>query len=136
MSVRHPVIAVTGSSGAGTSGHLSLEMFTSMTGTPVQNVFYKGAAPTKIDLAAGRIQVVLDNIPGYQSELQTGAVRMLALAHADHGKRQRRIMAERGSRGPFGKATFRVAPGVKRNPHVIHPQLSGMQRLKNDRFFG
>jgi tripartite-type tricarboxylate transporter receptor subunit TctC len=54
-------------------------MFKSMTGTPVQNVFYKGAAPTKIDLAAGRIQMVLDNVPGYLSELQSGSVRMLAV---------------------------------------------------------
>ena len=59
--------------------HLSLEMFKSMTGAPIQNIFYKGAAPTKIDLAAGRIQVVLDNIPGYQSELQAGSARMLAV---------------------------------------------------------
>jgi len=68
-----------GSSGAGSSGHLSLELFKSMTGAPVQNVFYKGAAPTKIDLASGRIQVVLDNIPGYLSEVQSGAVRMIAV---------------------------------------------------------
>ncbi len=68
-----------GSSGAGSSGHLSLEMFKAMTGAPVQNVFYKGAAPTKVDLASGRIQLVLDNIPGYLSELQAGSVRMLAV---------------------------------------------------------
>jgi tripartite-type tricarboxylate transporter receptor subunit TctC len=68
-----------GSSGAGSSGHLSLEMFKSMTGAPVQNVFYKGAAPTRIDLASGRIQLVLDNIPGYLTEIQSGSVRMLAV---------------------------------------------------------
>ena len=76
---KNPAALNGGSSGAGSSGHLSLEMFKSMTGVQTQNVFYKGAAPTKIDLAAGRIQVVLDNIPGYQSELQTGSVRMLAV---------------------------------------------------------
>ncbi len=76
---KNPTALNGGSSGAGTSGHLSLEMFKSMTGTPIQNVFYKGAAPTKIDLASGRIQVVLDNIPGYQSELQAGTVRLIAV---------------------------------------------------------
>jgi tripartite-type tricarboxylate transporter receptor subunit TctC len=76
---KNPSALSGGSSGAGSSGHLSLEMFKSMTGAPVQNVFYRGAAPTKIDLAAGRIQVVLDNIPGYLSELQAGSVRMLAV---------------------------------------------------------
>lgn len=72
-----------GSSGAGSSGHLSLEMFKSMTGAPVQNVFYKGAAPTKLDLASGRIQLVLDNIPGYLSEIQSGTVRMIAVGTKD-----------------------------------------------------
>jgi tripartite-type tricarboxylate transporter receptor subunit TctC len=76
---KNPTALNGGSSGTGSSGHLSLEMFKAMTGTPVQNVFYKGAAPTKIDLASGRIQMVLDNIPGYMSELQSGAVRMLAV---------------------------------------------------------
>ena len=68
-----------GSSGAGSSGHLSLELFKSMTGVPVQNVFYKGAAPTKLDLVAGRIQVVLDNVPGYLGEIQSGSLRMIAV---------------------------------------------------------
>ena len=76
---KNPTVLNGGSSGAGSSGHLSLEMFKSMTGVQIQNVFYKGAAPTKLDLAAGRIQVVLDNVPGYLSELQGGSVRMLAV---------------------------------------------------------
>ena len=76
---KNPTLLNGGSSGAGGSGHLSLEMFKSMTGVQIQNVFYKGAAPTKIDLAAGRLQVVLDNVPGYLSELHGGNVRMLAV---------------------------------------------------------
>jgi len=76
---KNPTALNGGSSGAGSSGHLSLEMFKSMTGAPVQNIFYKGAAPTKLDLASGRIQMVVDNIPGYLSELQAGSVRMLAV---------------------------------------------------------
>jgi tripartite-type tricarboxylate transporter receptor subunit TctC len=76
---KNPTALNGGSSGAGSSGHLSLEMFKSMTGAPVQNVFYKGAAPTMLDLVAGRIQVVLDNVPGYLSELQAGRLRMLAV---------------------------------------------------------
>ena len=76
---KNPTALNGGSSGEGSSGHLSLEMFKSMTGAPIQDVFYKGAAPTKIDLMAGRIQLVLDNIPGYQSALQDGSVRMLAV---------------------------------------------------------
>lgn len=76
---KHPKEINGGSSGAGSSGHLSLELFKSMTGAPVQNIFYKGAAPTKLDLVSGRIQVVLDNIPGYLGEIQNGSLRMIAV---------------------------------------------------------
>lgn len=76
---KHPAEMNGGSSGIGSSGHLSLELFKSMTGAPIQNVLYKGAAPTKLDLVAGRIQVVLDNVPGYLGEIQNGSLRMLAV---------------------------------------------------------
>lgn len=76
---KNPTLLNGASSGSGTSGHLSLEMFKSMTGTKIQNVFYKGAALSKLDLAAGRVQVAIDNIPGYLSELNSGSVRMIAV---------------------------------------------------------
>lgn len=76
---KNPTALNGASSGSGTSGHLSLEMFKALTGTQIQNVFYKGAALSKIDLAAGRVQVAIDNIPGYLSELTSGTVRMLAV---------------------------------------------------------
>jgi tripartite-type tricarboxylate transporter receptor subunit TctC len=76
---KNPTTLNGASSGSGTSGHLSLEMFKALTGTQIQNVFYKGAALSKIDLAAGRVQVAIDNIPGYLSELTSGTVRMLAV---------------------------------------------------------
>ncbi len=76
---KNPTILNGGSSGVGTMGHLALEMFKSMTGTQIQNVFYKGASLSKLDLATGRIHVVIDNIPGYLSELNSGSVRMIAV---------------------------------------------------------
>ena len=76
---KNPTVLNGASSGSGTSGHLSLEMFKSMTGTQIQNVFYKGAALSKLDLATGRVHVAIDNIPGYLSELTSGTVRMLAV---------------------------------------------------------
>lgn len=76
---KNPTALNGASSGSGTSGHLSLEMFKSMTGTQIQNVFYKGAALSKLDLAAGRVQVAIDNIPGYLSELNSGSVRLIAV---------------------------------------------------------
>jgi tripartite-type tricarboxylate transporter receptor subunit TctC len=75
----HPNELNGGSSGSGSSGHLSIEMFKKLTGTQITNVFYSGAAASKIDLSTGRIQLVIDNIPSYLSEIGAGGVRMLAV---------------------------------------------------------
>ena len=75
----HPDALNAGSSGVGSSGHLSVEMFKGITGTKITNIFYRGAATTKLDLAPGRIQMVIDNIPSYLGEIATGEVRMLAV---------------------------------------------------------
>ncbi len=75
----HPNTLNSGSSGVGSSGHLSTEMFKSITGTQVTNIFYRGAASSKLDLASGRIQMVIDNIPSYLGEINAGEIRMLAV---------------------------------------------------------
>ena len=75
----HPDTLNAGSSGVGSSGHLSLEMFKRITGTKITNIFYRGAAATKLDLTPGRIQMVIDNIPSYLGEINSGEVRMLAV---------------------------------------------------------
>ena len=51
------------SSGSGTSVHLSGELFKFMTGCNMLHVPYKGAGPALIDLTAGQVQVLFDNLP-------------------------------------------------------------------------
>jgi tripartite-type tricarboxylate transporter receptor subunit TctC len=75
----HPNTLNAGSSGVGSSGHLSVEMFKKITGTKITNIFYRGAAASKLDLAQGRIQMVIDNIPSYLGEINAAEVRMLAV---------------------------------------------------------
>ncbi|MFO1107664.1 MAG: tripartite tricarboxylate transporter substrate binding protein [Bradyrhizobium sp.] len=75
----HPGELNGGSSGSGSSGHLSLEMFKKIAGVGITNVFYSGAAASRVDLSAGRIQLVIDNVPSYLSEIGSGGVRMLAV---------------------------------------------------------
>ena len=51
------------SSGSGTTVHLSGEMFKSMAGVEILHVPYRGGAPAHIDLLAGRVHMIFDNIP-------------------------------------------------------------------------
>src|SRR6185436_6282630 len=51
-----------GTSGNGTSVHLAMELFKSMTGTYMLHIPYKGSAPVVTDLIAGQLDVMFDNM--------------------------------------------------------------------------
>ena len=68
-----------GSAGAGTSLHLSGEMFKSMAGVDLLHVPYRGGAPAHIDLLAGRVHMIFDNIPQGLASAREGKVRALAV---------------------------------------------------------
>jgi tripartite-type tricarboxylate transporter receptor subunit TctC len=68
-----------GSAGAGTTLHLAGEMFCQLAGVEMVHVPYRGSAPAQLDLVAGRIQMMFDNIPGTLSLARQGQVRPLAV---------------------------------------------------------
>jgi len=70
------------SSGNGTSIHLSGELFMMMTGVKMQHVPYKGSAPALIDLMAGQVQVMFDNLPASIGHIKAGKLRPLGVTTA------------------------------------------------------
>jgi tripartite-type tricarboxylate transporter receptor subunit TctC len=71
------------SSGNGTSVHLSGEMFMAMTGTEMQHVPYRGAAPAITDMLGGQVQVIFDNMPSIIQHIRAGSLRALAVTTAE-----------------------------------------------------
>src|ERR1700756_4906919 len=71
------------SSGNGTSVHLSGEMFMAMTGTKMQHVPYRGAAPAITDMLAGQVQVIFDNMPSIIQHIRAGSLRALGVTTAE-----------------------------------------------------
>ncbi|WP_426959711.1 Bug family tripartite tricarboxylate transporter substrate binding protein [Muricoccus radiodurans] len=69
-----------GSAGGGSSLHLALELFKGATGTEIQHIPYRGAAPAVTDLVAGTIDMVIDNVPNILGQIRGRAVRPLAVA--------------------------------------------------------
>jgi len=67
------------SSGAGTSVHLSGELFKSMTGCKMVHVPYKGAGPALTDLMGGQVDVIFDNLPSSAGFLKAGKLRALGV---------------------------------------------------------
>jgi tripartite-type tricarboxylate transporter receptor subunit TctC len=68
-----------GSGGAGTSIHVSGELFKMMAGVDMVHVPYRGSAPAVADLIGGQVQVVFDNLPGSIEQIRAGKTRALAV---------------------------------------------------------
>ena len=68
-----------GSSGAGTTPHLSGELLKQMAGLDVLHVPYRGGAPALLDLIAGRVHLIMDNISGLLPAVRDGQIRALAV---------------------------------------------------------
>jgi tripartite-type tricarboxylate transporter receptor subunit TctC len=67
------------SSGAGTTPHITGELFKKMAGVNLLHVPYKGSAPAHQDLLAGQVDMMFDNIPGPLALMRGGKVRGLAV---------------------------------------------------------
>ncbi len=67
------------SSGNGTSIHLAGELFKSMTGTFMVHIPYRGSGPALIDLMAGQMDVMFDNLPSALPHIKSGKLKALAV---------------------------------------------------------
>lgn len=68
-----------GTPGNGTSGHLSAELFKTMTNTDLVHVPYRGSGPMLTDLLGGNVQFTFDNLPSALPHIRSGALRALAV---------------------------------------------------------
>lgn len=68
-----------GSSGTGTTVHLSAELFQFMTGVKWLHIPYKGGGPAVIDLLAGQHVIYFGNVPTVILHARAGRLRALAV---------------------------------------------------------
>lgn len=74
------------SSGAGSSPHLSMEMFKTMVGIDLIHVPYKGGAPMATDLMGGQVDVMFENTPNLMPFVKAGKMRALGVTSAEPTK--------------------------------------------------
>lgn len=67
------------SDGNGTTSHLGMELFKSMTGTNIVHVPYKAAVSGVTELMSGLVQMMMVNIPVVATHVQSGHVRALGI---------------------------------------------------------
>ncbi len=97
-----------GSPGYGSTGHMSVELFMSMTGTKMTHVPYKGDAGVLADVMGGQIALSLSNMPAYTPQIKAGRVRALAVSTSKRSPAAPEIptMAEAGVPGYVTVAWF------------------------------
>ena len=70
------------SSGAGTSTHLSGELFKALARIDIVHVPYKGGGPAVIDLIGGHVQMMFSTLPSVLQQVRAGKLRGLAVTGA------------------------------------------------------
>ena len=70
-----------GSSGNGSSNHLSAALLAEMAGVKMTHVPYRGTAPSMHDLLAGRLNMMFDVLLNSMPHIQSGKLRALAVTN-------------------------------------------------------
>jgi len=68
------------SNGSGNITHIAGELFNTLAGTKLVHIPYKGTAPAALDVAAGRAHVQFDLLTAFQQHVQSGKIKILAVA--------------------------------------------------------
>ncbi|WP_322515639.1 tripartite tricarboxylate transporter substrate binding protein [Rhodopseudomonas palustris] len=110
-----------GTPGLGSTAHVSIELFKSMTGAPMTHVPYKGSAPMLTDLIAGRVHLTIDNLPASQPHADGGAIRALAVSTATRWPLLPDLptIAEAGVPGYDAAAWFTIGAPAKTSPEIV-----------------
>ena len=68
-----------GTFGAGSSGHLNMELFQALSGAKFQAVHYKGATPAMTDVVAGHIQMMFISVGSAVPQWRANNVKLIAV---------------------------------------------------------
>ncbi len=126
-----------GSSGVGSTTHLSGEVLSSMAGIKLVHIAYKGGPPALAALLAGDTQFMFSNLSDALPQSRSGKLRALAVTTASRVKQvpDMPTIAESGLPG-FDVAPWNgvVAPG-KTPPEIVNKLSDTIQRIVREQSF-
>ncbi len=70
------------SSGAGTTNHFAIELFSSMAGVKVLHIPYKGSGPALAELLGGQVDTMVDQLAASIGYIKDGRLKVLAITTA------------------------------------------------------
>ncbi len=114
------------SAGAGGPTHLALELFKRQFNLDIVHVPYRGSAPAILDLAGGRVQMIIDGYSLMRSAVESSRVRVLAVTAG-----QRQVLlpdipttAEAGAPG-FEAGSWHMLTAPRGTPQAAMDRLEG-----------
>lgn len=124
FSKKHPGEINYGSSGTGTTVHLSAELFQYMTGVKWLHIPYKGGGPGLIALISGEVSLYFGNVPTVIRQARDGKVRAVATTGAKRTPAAPDIptVAESGVKGYEVTTAYGMAAPAK-TPRAILDRL-------------
>ena len=101
LATTRPGKIVYGSSGIGTGGHLSMELFKMMTQTDMLHVPYKGGAQAATDLLGGHVSLMFATMSSVYQQAMSGRLRAIGISSAKRSPAAPRVptVAESGVPG-------------------------------------
>jgi len=118
-----------GSSGVGTSLHMSGELFKEMAGIQIRHIPYKGRAQSLPDLLSGRISMLFDNLSSSLALIKAGEVQALGVTTLKRSPAAPEIptLAEQGLTG-FEAVSWFSLMAPANLPPSIQKRLNQMVR--------
>ena len=125
---KHPGKYSYASAGNGTTLHLSGELFKVLAKVDMLHVPYRGAAPAMVDLLAGQVHMIFDNIPGALAQSRPGKVRPLAVTSRERTPVVPDVPAIAETLTGFDINSWTTLTGPARLPPEIVARLSELSK--------
>ena len=124
-----------GSAGNGSVNHLLGVMFNAATGTKLEHIPYRGAAPAMQDLMSGQISMVFTSLPSVASSIRSGALRGIAVTSAQRSQSFAQIptIAESGFKDFDVSPWFGLFAPAKVSPALVRRINQDIQDVLKNR---
>lgn len=128
-----------GSSGVGTSLHMSGELFKEMAGVQIRHIPYKGRAQSLPDLISGRISMLFDNLSSSLPLIKAGELQALGVTSLKRSPAAPEIptMAEQGMPGFEATSWFslmapaNLPPALQNRLNTLTRQTLSQAEVRN-----